>query len=252
MAQWSGDTTDPVAAFTEQGREAAEVACHFYSNLSRALAECPGRAEDAGLIAWFASAGLRAGPGFEWSGLEPAQREGLTQGLAEAAELLASQARMRVPRPWVMSLRNGRYGTQYMARAVVAYIGLGALHPSEALYAASYFDAQLQVLDGTQHYTLHFDAAQVPPAEAFWSVTLYDADRFLYPNPMRRHAVGDRSRHLQRGPDGSLTLRIGHAAPANTANWLPAPAGRFYLVLRLYHPSEGAAHWRIPPLQAQA
>ena len=171
MAQWSGDTTDPVAALTEQGREAAEVARHFYANLSRALAECPGRAEDAGLIAWFASAGLRAGPGFEWAGLEQAQREGLTQGLAEAAELLASQARMRMPRPWVMSLRNGRYGTQYLARAVVAYIGLGALHPSEALYAASYFDALLQPLDGRNRYSLHIDAADMPPAQAFWSVS---------------------------------------------------------------------------------
>jgi hypothetical protein len=155
-----------------------------------------------------------------------------------------------------MSLRNGRYGHEHLARAVVAHIGLGALHTSEALYAAGHVDAQGQPLDGRTGYRWRLPGDQPVPADAFWSITLYDADRYLYPNPLRRHAIGDRSRHLQRDGDGGLTLHIAHHPPARTAdrgNWLPAPAGRFYVVLRLYHPSEGAAHWRIPalkPLQA--
>ena len=92
----------------------------------------------------------------------------------------------------------------------------------------------------------------MPPAEAFWSVTLYDADRYLYANPLRRHAIGDRTRGLRRDPDGGLTLLVQHEAPADQANWLPAPAGRFYLILRLYRPREDARGWRIPPLQRRA
>ncbi len=67
---------------------------------------------------------------------------------------------------------------------------------------------------------------------------------------MRRHAIGDRTPGLKRGADGSLELVLSHARPDDTANWLPAPAGRFYLILRMYHPQEGVQSWRIPALQA--
>ena len=95
----------------------------------------------------------------------------------------------------------------------------------------------------------------MPPVDAFWSVTLYDADRFLYDNPQARYAIGDRTRGLQRDPDGGLSLVVSHAPPrdpAFTPNWLPAPAGGFYLVLRMYNPRAEARGWRIPPLRAIA
>ena len=94
-------------------------------------------------------------------------------------------------------------------------------------------------------YTLTFPAGQLPPVNAFWSVTMYDAqDFYLVPNPINRYSVGDRTRGLQFDPDGGLTLAVQHEAPANAANWLPAPAGRFYCVLRLYHPQDGVRGWR--------
>jgi hypothetical protein len=176
-------------------------------------------------------------------------RQGLLQGFSEGVALVASGAHHRQARPWVMASRNGRYGSAYLARAVVAYIGLGALAPDEALYAAGHFDADGQLFDGRQHYTLRFGPDELPPADAFWSVTLYAADRYLYPNPLARHAIGDRSRGLRHDPDGALTLALSHDAPADPCNWLPAPAGRFYLVLRLYHPREDVRGWRIPPLR---
>ena len=104
-------------------------------------------------------------------------------------------------------------------------------------------------LDGSRRYVMRFEADDMPPADAFWSVTLYDSDRFLYPNEIRRHAVGDRTPGLQRAADGSLTLELNHARPADTANWLPAPAGRFYLILRMYYPRDGVQSWRIPELR---
>jgi hypothetical protein len=184
--------------------------------------------------------------------LDAPTRAGLAEGFAEGVALVAGFASQRPPRPWTLSWRNGRYGSQYLGRAIVAYIGLGALFTDEALYAAGHFDAEGQPLDGQHRYTLRFEPGQTPPADAFWSVTLYDADRFLYPNALARHAIGDRSPGLQADPDGGLSLHVAHTAPADgtrSAHWLPAPAGRFYLILRLYHPRDGVRGWRIPPLQ---
>jgi hypothetical protein len=134
---------------------------------------------------------------------------------------------------------------------LTAYIGRGALATDEALYGAGHFDAEHAPLDGRRRYSLRFAADEMPPADAFWSVTLYDADRFLYRTAARRHSIGDRTPGLQREPDGSLQIDFAHAPPARTANWLPTPAGPFYLILRLYHPREGVRSWRIPALQAQ-
>ena len=246
---WSGAPIDPIAAVTEHGEPPEAVAARFYANLCRALADAPGRPEDQGMVAWFGNAGLKPGNAFDWALLEPELRAGLLAGFRSGVELIAAAPRRRNVRPWVLQMRNGRYGSDYLLRAVIAYIGLGALHAGEALYAAGHFDADGHPLSGEHRYTLQFAADDPPPADAFWSVTLYDADRFLYPNPIERHAIGDRTRGLKRDPDGSLTIRISHDAPTDTSNWLPAPAGRFYLILRLYHPrDEEVRGWRIPPV----
>ena len=114
------------------------------------------------------------------------------------------------------------------------------------------YDAEGQPLTGNKHYELHFPAGQLPPADAFWSVSMYSADRFFVENPIRRHAVGDRTEGLQFNADGSLTIPIQHEAPAGFAsNWLPAPQGAFYLILRCYHPREAllAGRYAIPPVR---
>jgi len=249
LQHWQGPALDPMAAVLEQGVAPEGPAGQFYGNLCHALADAPGRTEDKGLLAWSAAAGLQAGAGFDWAALDEATRAGLVQGFAEGVALVAEATRHRQARPWVLSWHNGRYGSRYVVRAIVAYIGLGPLHTGEALYASGHFDADGQLFDGRQAYTLRFEPDAMPPAEAFWSVTLYDADRYLYPNPLRRHAIGDRARGLQRDPDGGLKLRVQHDAPADPANRLPAPAGRFYRILRLYHPREDARGRRIQPLK---
>ena len=78
---------------------------------------------------------------------------------------------------------------------------------------------------------------------------MYDADRFLYANPRGRYAIGDRTHRLESDPDGGLTLVIGHQQPAESSNWLPAPVGGFYLILRMYCPQPEARTWRIPSVQ---
>lgn len=249
VAQWEGPPQDAMAACFEQGQPAAQAAPVFFANLCRALADAPGRTEDQGLVAWFGQAGLVPGAALAWDGLDAPQRAGLVEGFAEGVALVAAAARSRRARPWVLASRAGRYGHEYLVRALTAYIGLGALATDEALYGAGHFDSRNAPLDGRRRYTLRFAADEMPPADAFWSVTLYDADRFLYPNAAGRHSIGDRTPGLQFGADGSLQIDFGHTPPPNTANWLPTPAGPFYLILRLYHPRDGVRSWRIPALE---
>ncbi|WP_295525843.1 DUF1254 domain-containing protein [uncultured Pseudacidovorax sp.] len=248
VAGWEGEPVDAMADM-EAGVPAEDVARRFFGNLCRALSDAPGRPEDQGLIAWFGQAGLRPGSGFDWALLDAPVREGLLQGFVEAIRLVGEAARSRKRKPWVLAGRAGRYGHDYLTRALTAYIGLGALATTEALYAAGHFAADGQALDGSRRHLLRFEADALPPADAFWSVTLYDADRFLYPNAIGRHAIGDRTPGLRREVDGSLQLIFSHDRPADAANWLPTPAGRFYLILRLYHPRQDVRQWRIPALQ---
>ena len=249
LANWVGEPVDAMAAAFENEEPAAQVAPRFFANLCHVLAEAPGRVEDRGLVAWFAQAGLLPDAGFEWESLEEPLREGLIEGFADGVMAVAAVGRNRRPKPWTMTPSTGRYGSEFLGRARTAYLGLGALATSEAVYAVSHYDASQEPLDGSRRYVMRFEADDMPPADAFWSVTLYDSDRFLYPNEIRRHAVGDRTPGLQRAADGSLTLELNHARPADTANWLPAPAGRFYLILRMYYPRDGVQSWRIPELR---
>lgn len=251
VEHWAGPPVDAMAAAFEHREPAAQVAPRFFTNMCRALAEAPGRVEDRGLVAWFGQAGLRPDAAFSWDALDEPVREGLVEGFAEGVQLVGAVGRNRRPKPWSMAPATGRYGSEFLGRARTAYLGLGALATSEAVYAAAHHDARQEPLDGQHRYTMRFEADDMPPADAFWSVTLYDSDRFLYPNALRRHAIGDRTPGLKRGADGSLELVLGHARPVDAANWLPAPASRFYLILRMYHPREGVQSWRIPALQVE-
>lgn len=249
VSAWIGDAQDTMAALAERPAEADTVAGLFFGNLCQCLASAPPPIEDTGMLAWFARAKLVPGKHFDWNWLDAPLRNGLRQGLLDGAALLLSSSRSHNARPWAASFAMGNFGTNYQLRAMVAYKGLGGLVSDEAVYAMGDFDADKQPLDGHNDYLMRFEAGNLPPVDAFWSVTLYDADRFLYPNPTARYSIGDRTPGLIQDPDGSLTLRIGHLAPSSTANWLPAPAGSFYLILRMYCPRPEVRSWQIPPLQ---
>jgi hypothetical protein len=138
---------------------------------------------------------------------------------------------------------------------VIATDLLGANVPRIAIYPTSFADRTGRALSGAHRYTITFGRGQLPPVKAFWSLTMYQADDFLYANQINRYAVGDRTRGLRYGRDGSLTLYVQHDAPRGTAqraNWLPAPAGSFHLILRLYLPRRAALDgtYRIPSFVA--
>jgi len=124
-----------------------------------------------------------------------------------------------------------------LRRAAVNQFGPGANVMAEALYFSASHDSDGAALDGSERYTITFAKGGLPPVAAFWSLILYGADFFLVKNPINRYSINDRSTGLVYGSDGSLRILIQHDRPANTANWLPAPAGGFQLILRTYQPT---------------
>lgn len=146
----------------------------------------------------------------------------------------------------------GVYGTDYLRRATVAKVGLGANLPEDAIYPVLYYDEHGEVPDGANSYVLHFEADALPPADAFWSVTMYDGEGFPVPNDLDRYALGDRDPLVYNG-DGSLDIYIQHGDPAGerTSNWLPAPRGPLGVTMRLYSPRSAALQgvWVPPPIR---
>jgi len=198
-------------------------------------------------------------------GLVPGEQFGLDGNPEVAAAVaqapVAAQAWMIQAQPtmapivngWVM-LRSGMgvYGTDYLRRAIVAKIGLGANLVEDAIYPILAAAADGQPADGSHAYVLHFESGQLPPAGAFWSVTMYDGDGFPVPNEIERYAIGDRDQ-LNFNADGSLDLFIQHDDPGDDrrSNWLPAPNGPLGVTMRIYDPAPEVAdgRWSPPPLQ---
>ena len=154
---------------------------------------------------------------------------------------------------WQMGTDNmGVYGNSYLKRAIIAMIGLGANQPEEAIYPMCVCDADGSPLDGKNNYLLHFGKEELPPVEAFWSVTMYDAEGFQTANVLNRFAIGDRD-ELKFNTDGSLDLYIQHDSPRadKESNWLPAPLCPLGVTMRLYAPKAEAldGRWNPPAIR---
>jgi hypothetical protein len=153
---------------------------------------------------------------------------------------------------WAFTTKTGIYGTDYLMRALITAIGLGANRPQDAVYPTSMKDADGADYNGANRYVMRFPPGQLPPVSGFWSLTMYDADYFFVANPLNRYSISARQ-NLQRNPDGSVDILIQNASPgaARESNWLPAPSGRFILMMRLYWPNEHDpsildGSWTIP------
>jgi hypothetical protein len=152
---------------------------------------------------------------------------------------------------WSMSVMDvGTYGERYDMRAGMAAEDFGMPRPQDVLQATLLVDGNGKFLDGEQKYVLRFEPGQLPPAEGFWSLTLYNARHQLHDNPRQRHALTSGSK-LVTEADGSTLIHLQTKDPGRKqrANWLPTPTmGYFSLVLRLYAPEARAlkADWRPP------
>jgi hypothetical protein len=196
--------------------------------------------------------GIVSGRPWNISTLPPDIRAAVEQGRADAQKTMSEQAASVAPivNGWQMNTSNmGVYGNSYFKRAIVAQLGLGANQPEDAIYPLNVADADGKPVTADNRYVMHFDKAKLPPVNAFWSLTMYDAEGFQVANPINRFAIGDRDA-LKFNPDGSLDLYIQHDDPGTDkqANWLPAPAsGALGLTMRLYAPKPEALDGRRAP-----
>lgn len=203
------------------------------------------------MFALLSSLHLKLGSDGALAGLRPGVAESLRAGHESAMQLIEAHTRSPSKAAWRYSTRLGRYGDDLMLRAATAFKGLGALAADEAIYASTDYDQEGQPLHGQRVYRLHFEDGGELPADAFWSITLYGQDRYLAGNALGRHALGNRS-PLVRATDGSLELHVSHGEPPGPRqNWLPAPDGPFYLILRLYHPQRRLfeGRYRFPEME---
>lgn len=139
---------------------------------------------------------------------------------------------------WTYTTKAGEYGTNYIQRALITAIGLGANRPEDAIYPTSLKPSLVENYDGANKYTMRFEKGQLPPVEGFWSLTMYDQNMFFIANPINRYSMSVRTNPTYEA-DGSLIIYIQNESPGTDkeANWLPAPKDKFHLMLRLYYPS---------------
>jgi hypothetical protein len=153
---------------------------------------------------------------------------------------------------WQLARDLGRYGTRYAYRATWTYYAVGGNLVEDAFYPTTSVDGEGQPLTGAHKYRLRFPAGQLPPVNAFWSLTMYDTDSYLVANPLNRYSLSSRDA-LKTDPDGSLTLYIQHDSPGPDAeaNWLPGPEGAMLLAMRLYWPKPEVADgtWTPPAVE---
>jgi hypothetical protein len=213
---------------------------------------------DWSTIARLRRIGLEPGKSFDADKLDATTKAALEKGAANGLKLMQEKSATlaRIVNGWQMNTDTmGVYGDYYLKRAIVAMMGLGANQPEDAIYPIAFADASGQRLKGGEKYLLHFSKTELPPAEAFWSVTMYDAESFQVANPIDRFAIGDRDK-LKYNTDGSLDLYIQPSSPgaAKESNWLPAPkSGLLGITMRLYAPKQQAldGRWNPPAIKRE-
>ncbi len=210
---------------------------------------------DYSVLARLANLGIEAGSPFDASRFDADQVAELERGRSDALnDILKSATKLGANVDGWISLTEsmGVYGNNYLRRAVVALIGLGANPAEDAVYPFLATDEHGDPLAGEHDYVIHFDADKLPPVDAFWSVTMYDAEGFQVANELNRFAIGDRD-ELRYNDDGSLDLYLAHTdpGPERQSNWLPAPLGPLGVTMRLYapRPEVVAGEWSPPPVR---
>ena len=231
----------------------------FFNRLALLMKDNPPTKADKPLLKKMASLGIVPGQPFDINKLSAAE----VQALQTVPDLAFTKIKAWFKdgaktgdsisqNGWVLTLKTGLYGTDYIQRALVAAIGLGASRPLDTFYAVSITDGAGEPYSGNFRYVMHFPPDQVPSVNAFWSLTMYDADYFFVENGLGRYSLGSRD-ELKFNADGSLDIYIQRHPPgaASESNWLPAAEEKFILMLRFYWPKENMLNgsWKIPPVK---
>jgi hypothetical protein len=241
--------TEPLRQVNSMG------AIDFFSCAAALLQDIPPHATDFSQLARLKLLGIESGRSFDPSRFSSGQRAEVEAGAEAAREaLIAAPRTIAVPvNGWAVNTDTmGVYGNFYFRRATIALAGLGANPVEDAIYPLLIADADGDPTVGDTNYLIHFDADQLPPVDAFWSITMYDAEGFQAANKLDRFALGDRD-PLAYGPDGSLDIYVQPTNPGPNleANWLPAPSGPIGITMRLYAPRADALNrtWSAPTVR---
>lgn len=257
LSQWGKSYTAPDDVALKPGVVDAPVPAQvlamspqvFFDRLNQLMVANPPYPADAPLLERVAPLGVGAGKTFSMQEFSPDVRKAIEEGVADGVKLMNETPRGKNVNGWRIALDLGRYGTRYAYRAGWTFYGVGGNLAEDAVYPFGETQADGRPFDGAKKYELRFSKEQISPVNAFWSITLYDKDSFLVPNPINRSALGDRS-HLKADKDGSLTIHIQSESPGkdSESNWLPSPpSGPFKLALRLYAPKQQVADGRWEP-----
>ncbi len=257
-------TVDPAIDMKRAVRDQVDAlgGKEYFAMLASLLKTNPPSAEDAPMVAKLAKIGIVPGQDFDASKLDPAVAKGI-EGAQKPAQgtimgwfdkgIAAGDATLE--NGWLTTTKTGEYGTNYVQRALITAIGLGANRPQDAVYPTSNTDAEGKPYVGTNRYVMHFDKGMLHPADGFWSLTMYDADYFFVANKLSRYTLSQRNK-FKVNKDGSVDLYLQKDSPGKDkeSNWLPAPDGRFIPMLRLYWPKEKPpsildGSWVPPPVK---
>ena len=225
----------------------------YFALLADLMKRNPPASADAPALERFKAIGLEAGKSFDGKGLDSRWDARLPK--LSFDRIMLHLATLTRQNGWLFTTKMGLYGTDYVQRAFVTAIGLGANRPQDAVYPMSQRASLLEAYEGSRNYTLTFPKGQLPPVKGFWSLTMYDEAMFFVANPINRYSMSVRT-NPKFEPDGSLVIYIQNESPGvdREANWLPSPKSKFHLMLRLYWPEENDpsildGSWAIPSVK---
>jgi hypothetical protein len=258
LSLWGTDQQVPERRDVLQPIEVTKDPLGPWKTLNAMLAENPPPPEHAILLKQFATIGI--GPGLDVDAQPDNVKENLVRALGAGMQLLKQQflsgAWATVVNGWRYPPRNeGRFGDELLLRAAdQSLAGIVANDPEEAVYLVNFTDDSGAKFSGDSRYELQFAGDNLPPVDAFWSLTMYAADYNLVANPANRYSIGDRTPGVVKDADGGMTLYIQAASPGadKEPNWLPCPGeGTWFLILRMYQPRDEVvqATWRCPAVR---
>ncbi|WP_448680712.1 DUF1254 domain-containing protein [Pseudomonas nicosulfuronedens] len=255
-------TAAPAVAFIQPlSVEEERSSLDFFKILNFLLGYCPTHPSERELMQRFARLNIGAGQHFDPAALRPEIRQAIEAGIGDAWKAQDQlQALAAAGKLTSADLTGDRAALKnnYLYRMRAAMAGIYGNSKEEAVYPVYYQDAGGQRLDGSHAYVLRFAPGQLPPVNAFWSLTMYQLpSRLLVANPLDRYLINSPMLpQLKRDADGGITLYIQHASPGKAleSNWLPAPKGPFVIAMRLFWPKAAAldGEWSKPALQVNA
>jgi hypothetical protein len=238
-------------------KEAERTSLEFFNILNFVLRYCPTDPTEVELMQRFARIGIGAGKTFDPGKLSPEMTKAIEDGRADAwvdfAALLKRFDEWKITSGDVFGTRQ-YLKNNYLYRMGAAVMGIYGNSREDAIYPVYTVDRADEKLTGAGKYTMRFPAGQLPPVNAFWSLTMYRMpESLLVANPINRYLLNSPMMpQFVMDADGGLTLHIQNESPGKDkeANWLPAPKGPFRMFLRLYYPKPEAldGKWNAPKL----